>query len=305
MFNSVDFEKMPKYDEFKWWFERSDGHWNVIDKATGQRVYQYSHGVITAGPPVDMTDSDDTVRKDFAKFELRPEYLVGEIFDTSSISCVEAISIYESLLLGIVFIRAQRAGQNPDSAFDKFNKSCLTWLRNTDMYTAPASTQYHDAFHAGLLYHSIKVYNRSMELLHVSGFNSISIDSAALVALTHDWCKIGLYESYQKNVKNEKTGKWEQVLAYKYNQKGIPLGHGVSSMYLASRCFRLNQDEALAIRWHMGWCRVAEADMNELQMANECWPLVHLIQFADQLSITNYANIGCTQDTVDEHPKED
>ena len=73
MFNLVNFDQMPKYDEFKWWFERSGGHWDVIDKSTGQRVYQYLRGGIIAGSPSNLVDPDDSVRQDFAKFELRPE----------------------------------------------------------------------------------------------------------------------------------------------------------------------------------------------------------------------------------------
>ena len=59
-------------------------------------------------------------------------------------------------------------------------------------------------------------------------------------------------------------------------------------MFLASKCFKLSVSESLAIRWHMGFCRVADSDMNELQLANETHPLVHLLQFADQLAIVQY-----------------
>ena len=52
--------------------------------------------------------------------------------------------------------------------------------------------------------------------------------------------------------------------------------------------FKLSQEEALAIRWHMGEYNVADNEMNELHYANENYPLVFLLQFADRLSITNY-----------------
>lgn len=45
---------------------------------------------------------------------------------------------------------------------------------------------------------------------------------------------------------------------------------------------------ALAIRWHMGRWNVVDSEVNDLQTANENYPMVHMIQFADQLSIVNY-----------------
>ena len=142
----------------------------------------------------------------------------------------------------------------------------------------------------GLLVHSLKVYNNIISLLSLPQFEGMDKVSATLVALVHDWCKIGLYEAYDKNVKNNETGQWEQQKAFRINATGVPLGHGVSSMFLASRFFKLTTDEALAIRWHMGRFNVAENEINDMQRANETYPLVLLIQFADSLAITSYAN---------------
>lgn len=66
------------------------------------------------------------------------------------------------------------------------------------------------------------------------------------------------------------------------------LGHGVSSMFLINKFFRLNIEEASAIRWHMGAYRTDDNEFNELQSSNENFMLVHLIQFADQLSLVKY-----------------
>lgn len=292
MFDSIKFESMPPFRVSKYWFIReSEDSFRVIDLATrednGCTVVESKAGPVVM--PEDSTrEIDNYVLSDFHSFTRRPEYQVGRLVNTAELSLEQAIDIYETLLAGITFIRAYESNHDPDNAFKKFNVTCLEWLRTTDMYTAPASTQYHESFHGGLLYHTLNVYNKAIELKGIKTFETIEIHSAALAALTHDWCKIGLYESYTKNVKNNETNKWEQVTAYRYNQTGIPLGHGVSSMFIASKCFKLSQAEALAIRWHMGWCRVADADMNELQLANETCPLVHLIQFADQLSICKY-----------------
>jgi len=163
----------------------------------------------------------------------------------------------------------------------------VKWLESQDFFSAPASTKYHDAFPGGLLYHSLRAYNEILTLMKSERF-PVNPDSAILVALVHDWCKICFYEPYQKNVKDEETGTWHKETAYRVNQTGIPLGHGVSSMFLASKFFNLTPEESLAIRWHMGNYRVCEAESSELCTANEKVPLVLLLQFADQLACVQY-----------------
>lgn len=304
MFDAARWAGTPKYQNFTYWFirhERQDGVWAIYKKESNEFITHYDEskadgitdtGCIDTHTQYPITsDMPSAIVEDFKKFQMRPEYCVGNQVDVDNIDMETATTCYEMLLVGIMFIRAQRNGVDPDSVFDRFAHTCLDWIRTTDMYTAPASTKYHDAFAGGLLYHSLKVYNKALDVMKLPTFISnctVILSSVALVALVHDWCKIDLYEPYMRNVKNEETGKWEQVQEYRHNQRGIPLGHGVSSMFLASKCFKLSVSESLAIRWHMGFCRVADSDMNELQLANETHPLVHLLQFADQLAIVQY-----------------
>lgn len=293
MFDTIKFNQVPKYTEFKYWFESiGNDIWRVIDQSTSQPICEYTVCDIPADGISKKDELDVVVTAniiaDFTKFQLRPEYLVGRKVSVEDMDAETAVTIYETLITGIAFIRTRLSGNDPDASWSRVDNGILSWLRNGDMYTAPASTQYHESFAGGLLYHTLKVYNSILDLLTLPHFSKVAVDSAALIALVHDWCKIGLYESYNRNVKNDVTGKWEQVESFRTNQRGVPLGHGVSSMFLASKCFKLSTDEALAIRWHMGAWRVAESEYNEFQMANESVPHVHLIQFADQLSIVKY-----------------
>ena len=171
---------------------------------------------------------------------------------------------------------------------NKCADAAITWLESTDFYTAPASSIYHEHFKGGLLLHTLKVYNEVIDLLHVDKFKDVDVVSASLIALVHDWCKIGMYEQYMKNVKDDKTGQWNQEVAYKRNPKGLPLGHGTYSMFLAEKFVKLTPEEACAINYHMGHWYISEAEVDDLQRANESFPLVHLLQFADQLSIVKY-----------------
>jgi hypothetical protein len=187
---------------------------------------------------------------------------------------------------------AIESGSNLQAALeDAFNRSsyAVNWLSTTDFYEAPASTIYHESEVGGLLKHTLVTAYHAATLSSLPVFEKANPEDATFVALVHDWCKIGYYESYQKNVKNETTGQWEKQTAFKRRDLSYScLGHGVSSMYMAQKFFKLSIDECCAIRWHMSAWRVVDSEMNELQQANEAYPLVHLLQFADQLSLVKY-----------------
>ena len=48
----------------------------------------------------------------------------------------------------------------------------LSWLSNSDFFTAPASTQYHGSHPGGLLEHSLNVYDCLVEEPNLSGFSA-------------------------------------------------------------------------------------------------------------------------------------
>lgn len=174
---------------------------------------------------------------------------------------------------------------------DAYSRStyATNWLKTTDFYEAPASTIYHESEVGGLVKHTLTVAYHALKLCALPEFNKVNPEDAIFIALVHDWCKIGYYESYQKNVKNETTGQWEKQVAFRRKDLFYScLGHGVSSMYMAQKFFKLSIDECCAIRWHMSSWRVVDSEMSELQQANETYPLVHLTQFADQLSLVKY-----------------
>lgn len=292
-------QTMPVYNLFEYWFRpiaEVPNAWGIVDvNEPTVEIGILDEGVqpnnrVRVRLPEGSEDDVAGIELQFGLFKQRPEY-----FTTKPVTGINAldqealVEAYEVRILGLIFQRIASAGKDPDQNL-KSAMACIEWLRSTDLYNAPGSTQYHDNEPCGLIKHSLRVFNHILRLRYDEAFNEVSVHSAGLVALTHDWCKIGLYEMYMRNVKNEDTGKWEQVPSYRRNQKGIPLGHGVSSMFIASKFFKLSPEEAVALRWHMGEYNVADNEQNELHLANESYPLVFLIQFADRLSITKYAN---------------
>ncbi len=130
----------------------------------------------------------------------------------------------------------------------------LEWLERSDFFTAPASTNRHSAFKGGLCMHSVLVYKRFVKLLEneygKTWEKQFSKESAAIVALLHDVCKVDCYQESFKNVKDE-NGVWQKVPCYKF-EEALPYGHGEKSVYIISSFMKLSREESMAINWHMG-----------------------------------------------------
>ena len=155
----------------------------------------------------------------------------------------------------------------------------LEWLQTTDFFTAPASTRYHCACPAGLVMHSINVYEVMMEK-HFDP-ETDSAESYALCALLHDVCKAQFYKVSSRNVKNERTGQWEKV-PYYVIEDAFPYGHGEKSVFLIERFVRLKPAEATAIRWHMGGFDDAARGGNfSISVAYDKYPIAVKLHLAD------------------------
>lgn len=226
-----------------------------------------------------------------------PGYYIHPVRTLEVMEDIDNQETYLTLFLGSLLYR-QWYSTNKIERKEQMNAyrrffTMRTWLVSTDFFDAPASSRYHDSTQHGLLQHTLKVVEKLSELFECYSFerysSTYSFASAVLVALVHDWCKIGYYEKYCRNVKNENTGQWEQIDSFRIKEiTDTCLGHGVSSMFLANKFINLTEAEAEAIRWHMGEYNVAPNEMNELHEANAYNPFCYLIQFADRLACTKY-----------------
>jgi len=141
----------------------------------------------------------------------------------------------------------------------------LAWLEDeTDFFTAPASTKYHGSYEGGLLDHSLNVYSRLMEIAerdllpldsvgcHIGSLSPEEAETVVVLALLHDVCKVNTYKREMGRRKVEGTrNQWEDAEIFVANDT-LPLGHGEKSLYLIQKHMDLFDDEAMAIRWHMG-----------------------------------------------------
>ena len=80
-----------------------------------------------------------------------------------------------------------------------------------------------------------------------------------------------------RNVKNEE-GVWEQVAAFNFEDPE-PFGHGEKSVFLISKFLKLTNEEAYAIRYHMGFS--GTEDINNVSKAFEMFPLAYALSAAD------------------------
>ena len=159
----------------------------------------------------------------------------------------------------------------------------LDYLTNRcDFFTAPASTRYHNCFEGGLAQHSLNVYDCLVQYLARERVKdlyklSYSEETVAVAALLHDVCKVDTYVRDFRNVKNEQ-GQWERVPTYRMEDK-LPYGHGEKSVYMISGFMRLTREEAMAIRWHMGFS--GTEDNNLVGRALGAYPLAFALSTAD------------------------
>lgn len=132
----------------------------------------------------------------------------------------------------------------------------LAWIESSDFFAAPASTRFHLSSPGGLLEHSLHVFERmkaicANEATITPGFNEPSMETIAVCGLLHDICKANFYAVEMRNRKNDQV-RWEQYPFYVVDDK-LPYGHGEKSVYIISGFMRLSREEAMAIRWHMGF----------------------------------------------------
>ena len=152
----------------------------------------------------------------------------------------------------------------------------------SDFFTAPASARFHGAYAGGLCEHSVNVYHCLTAYLERERVKELygleyPAESAALVSLLHDVCKTGCYRQGSRNVKGP-DGKWQAVPTFCYEDP-LPYGHGEKSVYILSGFLRLTREEAMAIRWHMGFS--GDEDKRLVGQALQQYPLAFALSVAD------------------------
>ena len=151
----------------------------------------------------------------------------------------------------------------------------LDWLETTDFMKAPASTRFHEAYEGGLAEHSVQVWHQLVRLLKAFPEVKVSGETASIVSLLHDICKVNCYKVEMRNKKI--NGVWEQVPFYTFKEDFCFGGHGSKSVYVIQSFMQLSDEEAVAINCHMG----VENGNYAVNDAYRMYPLAFLVHTAD------------------------
>ncbi len=154
----------------------------------------------------------------------------------------------------------------------------IKYLENSDFFTAPASTRFHNSFQGGLAQHSLNVYKNLSEITKGKGFDE---ESLIVCALLHDICKTYFYIVEMRNKKDD-NGNWIKEPYYTVKDE-MPLGHGEKSCFLIQKFIDLKNEELYAIRWHMGLSEPKES-YGYVSDAFNKYPLAVYLHVADLLS---------------------
>ena len=170
-----------------------------------------------------------------------------------------------------------------DNIHREGSDALLDYLEHkSDFFTSPASARFHGSYPGGLCEHSVNVYRCLEAYLERERVRELygldySPETVALVSLLHDVCKIGCYRGGTRNVKGP-DGKWQRVPTFFY-EDNLPYGHGEKSVYILSGFLRLTREEAMAIRWHMGFS--GDEDKRLVGQAFQQYPLAFALSVAD------------------------
>lgn len=286
--------KFKAKSEFRYWFLRKGitSDFAVIDTMDESYVADLIMGVDVRPKSTELSadmfeEMRSKIQADYTEFIKRPEFIIGTKIPDELLTDTPIDKERRDKMKSYcdMFIRGCCHKLYDESVASKYAERSIKWLNSTDFYDAPASTRYHDSEPSGLLRHTLKVVNRTIDLTTIDPFKSIDLAEAIIVAIVHDFCKINFYESFMRNVKDDTTGEWSKVASYRHKPSDYPFGHGVTSLYMAEKLFKFTLEQALAIRWHMSVYDVSDYEKSDLFDANEKYPMVTLIQMADQLSI--------------------
>lgn len=180
-------------------------------------------------------------------------------------------------------------------------------LEHDGFFEAPASAGHHLNVAGGLCQHSLNVCHAAMMIyegmgkLDPASAGKVKRESVIIASLLHDVCKTDIYHRTVKKRKNKVTGMWEDSEGYGISYKKFPMGHGEKSVIqLLLSGLALQDDEMLAIRWHMGAFGLnlnSYEDERCYDTARMEYPLCSIVQCADSLAA---AIMETTSEDLDE-----
>ena len=162
----------------------------------------------------------------------------------------------------------------------------MKFLEEVDFFNKPASVQYTKAYAGGLCEQSLQLAAELGVLCNAYYPGRYTSEDILKVALFKDLYRSVMYESYLKNVKDDITGQWISVEAFrtKDGSNRIVFGElGMSSYMLAKKFFDFTDEQIEAIIYSRP--NDFAPDIHDVLRQ---YPLVTLTRMADM--VVNYLN---------------
>ena len=154
----------------------------------------------------------------------------------------------------------------------------MQYLDQVDFFNKPANSQYFRSYPGGLCQYALDLYFELAQLVNAYFPGKYSEIDVIKVALFKDLYRAELYEPYMKNSRNDQTGQWEQVPAFKYKEHRPMFGDlGFNSYMIAKRFLDFTDEQIEAITQSSTKSEYA-GDIHEIMRA---YPLVTLTKMAD------------------------
>lgn len=126
------------------------------------------------------------------------------------------------------------------------------YLREIKFFDAPYSAQHLGAYPGGLCEHAIRLANELMMLCNAYYPNRYTVEDVLKVALFKDIYRAVMLEGYQKNVKDENTGNWVCMPAYRtasVENRSVFGDIPFSSYMIAKDYIQFTNEQIEAIVW--------------------------------------------------------
>lgn len=152
------------------------------------------------------------------------------------------------------------------------------YLDSVDYFNKPASTQYFKAYPGGLCQYALDLYFELAQLVNAYCPGKYTEADVIKVAFFKDLYRAELYEAYLKNIKNDLTGQWETVPAFRYKELRPTFGDlGFSSYMIAKRYINFSDEQVEAITQSA----TKENYAGDIHSIMRSYPLVTLTKMAD------------------------
>lgn len=150
----------------------------------------------------------------------------------------------------------------------------------TSWLTSPASTKYHLNTERGLLFHSVGVTYKALEIKNLLA-SDVPDESVIIAALFHDLGKVGYVGKPYYLPNNSWWEVEKRNMTFKTNPEVVTMNLAVRSLYLIGSHIELTEEEAQAIVSHDGVYPVLGGVNNLDYLHKEC-RLQMIIHFADK-----------------------